>query len=76
MWSSKYFQESKPAQKIWYLSPINQSPTSLAVVGKKLVRVQKVAEECRKKTISVIAIAENVTDLTIIKKRTANPIFR
>ena len=49
---------------------------SLAVAAKKLVRVQKVAEECKKKTISVIAIAKRCHRLNYSKKGIANPIFR
>lgn len=42
-WNSKHFQDSKPMQKIWYLSSISQLPTSDAIVAETLARAQKVS---------------------------------
>lgn len=36
-----------PSQKIWYLPPINLSPTSLSVVAETLNIAQQVACECK-----------------------------
>ena len=60
-WNSKHIPKSNEIQKVWYLPQINQSPTSVAVVAETLKRAQIIAEECRKKTISVtfdLAIAK------------------
>ena len=75
---SKHFQESKPMQKIWYLSPINESPTSDAVVAETLATAQKVAEECGKRTISVnydLAIAKKAMQIQSSEEPKYNNVF-
>ena len=77
-WNSKHFQESKPMQKIWYLSPVNQSPTPDAVVAETLARAQKVAEECGKRTASVtydLAIAKKAMQIQSSEKPKHNNVF-
>ena len=60
-WNSKMFPDEVCSQKVWYLPQINESPTSVAVVAETMRRAQRIAEECKKKSISVtydLAIAK------------------
>ena len=70
-WNSATFQEDRPIQKIWYMSPINQSPTSDSVVAETLNIAQKVAIECEKESVAVtyeLAIAKKAMQIQSTEK--------
>ena len=53
-WNSQRFQnETDSKQKVFYLSQINQSPTSVAVVAETMKRAIQIADECSKENIAV-----------------------
>ncbi|XP_031341089.1 uncharacterized protein LOC116169200 [Photinus pyralis] len=52
-WNSQRIRDDLPLQKIWYLPPINASPTNNAVVLHTLKIAQNVASQCAQKYISV-----------------------
>ena len=77
-WNSKNFNEVQNMQKIWYMSPINQSPTSDAVVAETMNKAVKVAEECGKKSISVtydLAIAKKAMQIQTTEKPKYDVVF-
>lgn len=60
-WNNSKIHDTLPQQKIWYLPPINASPTSLSVVVDTLKKAKKISVECNQQYISVtydLAIAK------------------
>lgn len=72
--NSRMFDDSTPMQKVYYLPPINQSPTSTSVVFETMKRAQEIASSCKQESILV------TYDLAISKiafqiQRTESPRF-
>lgn len=60
-WNSRHTKESLPQQQVFYLPPINLSPTSHSVVLETLKRSIEIANGCHQKNIFVtydLAIAK------------------
>ena len=60
-WNSRHVHENLPLQNVFYLSPINASPTSRSVVLETLKKSIQIADECDQKYIFVtydLAIAK------------------
>ena len=67
-WNAQQRHDCQPTERIWYLPPINQSPTSTAVVKETMKRAQQLAKECRKSEIAVtydLAIAKMALEIQV-----------
>ena len=77
-WNAKYSPQNKTTQTIWYLSQINQSPTSTSVVAETMRRSLRIASEGQKENISVtydFAVAKLAILIQAEEKPTFDKIF-
>lgn len=77
-WNSTRIYDTLPQQKIFYLAPINASPTSMSTVIETLNRAQIVADECQQKYISVtydLAIAKMAYQIQSVESPKFDNIF-
>ena len=77
-WNAKYSPKNKTTQKIWYLTQINQSPTSISVVAETIRRSLRIALEGQKENVTVtydFAVAKLVMQIQAKEKPTIDESF-
>ena len=65
-WNAQQRHDGQPTERIWYLPPINQSPTSTAVVKETMKGARQLVKKCRKNEIAVtydLAIAKMALEI-------------
>ncbi|EFN62557.1 hypothetical protein EAG_04876, partial [Camponotus floridanus] len=81
MWTGfncKIIEDINPKQKVSYLTPINHSPTNIAVVKHTMEQAQKVGEECNQRYVQVtydLAIAKIAYKIQSTSKPQFNNLF-